>query len=116
MAATKFNMNDPSTWGALFSSNNNTTTGATVTSGTGSDTVSTGKSAGFNIGMLSDLLNAGGNFLGSVITAIYTGKSIQAGTYYNRYNQGQYNSYNSGTTTIILLAGVAVIVILLKKA
>lgn len=77
--------------------------------------VSTGTSSGFNYGMLPSIINAAGSLITGIIGAVYQGKAVKDGTYYNRYNQGMYNSYNSGATSLFLIAGVVVVVVLLKN-
>lgn len=92
------------------------TGGKTSESVTGSGTgTSTGKSSGINLADIAALINAGTGFLTSFINSIYTGQAIKRGTYYNRYNQGMYNSYNSGSTSLFLITGVVIVVVFLKN-
>lgn len=92
------------------------TTGSNVTAnGNAAADVSTGAGAGFNYGLIPSIITASGQFLSSIIGTIYQGKAIKAGTYYNRYNQGYNNNYNSGSTSLFLIAGVVVVVVLLKN-
>ena len=92
------------------------TTGENVKgTGTGASDEQTGQSTGFNFGLLPAIITASGNFLSNVISAFYVGSSIKKGTYYSKYNQGVNNNYNSGSTSLFLIAGTVIIVVLLKN-
>lgn len=83
--------------------------GATI-KGSGENT-KTGGAVGFNWSGLVDSILTGTT---NLVSAVYAGKAMQNGTYYNKYNQGANNAYNSAGTLLLLTAGIVAIVALKK--
>lgn len=71
----------------------------------------TGGAVEFNWSGLADTILTGTT---NLVSAIFAGKAMQNGTYYNKYNQGANNAFNSSGTLLLITAGIVAIVALKK--